>query len=144
MEAVYSVSKQVSVERNYKVVQGMHDLDPEFKQRMKDSGVRYKCTKDGVEVAVMYLLENRYRTRAVCMYATDVVGLMHLFRRMWEDTEVRVIEVVPHSREEFRQMVSMATGSSIRSYNGGVSPYILIDVARLHVKMQKWGERCQV
>ena len=116
MEAVYSVSKQVSVERNYKVVQEMHEVDGEFK----------------------------YRTRAVCMYATDVVGLMYLFRRMWEDTEVRVIEVVPHSREEFRQMVSMATGSSIRSYNGGISPYILIDVVRLREKMQKWGERCQV
>lgn len=144
MEAVYSVSKQISVERNYKVVQGMHEVDDEFKQLMKDSEVRYKCTKDGVEVAVMYLLENKYRTRAVCMYATDVVGLMHLFVKMWKDTEVRVIEVIPHNIDEFRQMVSMATGSSIRSYNSGVSPYILIDVNRLKNKMVGWSDRCQV
>ena len=77
------------------------------------------------------------------MYATDIIGLMHLFKRMWEDTNVRVIEVVPHNKDEFRQMVSMATGSSIRSYNSGISPYILIDVTRLQKKMQKWGGQCQ-
>jgi hypothetical protein len=144
MDHVYSVNKQVSVERNYNKVVEMHkELPEEFKQWMKDSKVRYKCTKDGIEVAVMYLLENEYKTKAVCMYADDVVGLMHIFKRLWDDTVVRKIEVVPHNRQEMLQMISMATGDSIRAYNANQTNKLMIDVERLKMKMEGWVVRCQ-
>lgn len=144
MVHVYSVNKQVSVERSYTKVNELHnELPAEFKQWMKDSKVRYKCTKDGVEVAVMYLLQDTYKADAVCMYASDVVGLTYIFKRLWDETKVRKIQVVPHNRKEMLQMISMATGDSVRAYNTGIQNYITIDVVRLRIKMEGWGAKCQ-
>lgn len=133
----YKVTTTVSIDRNYKDVLKIVQVDELYKARMKSAKVRYSVKKNGVEVGCMYLEEDKYQTNAVTIVGRDIWAMMMIWYHIWRDTSVRKIRVVPHRPEDVRMYISIATGASLRNYNSGHKDYVVVDVDALRVKMSK-------
>lgn len=149
MEAVYyinnikyTVSDKVSVDRDYKKVQELVDVDEEYRDRMIAAEVKIVVKTGNKQLAVVYMDKDSEISDAVTLMCTDRWAMLILWYSIWKETKVRRVQVVPHRKEDIKMYVSIATGDSLRRYHEGMKGYIVVNVDTLKGKMIDWVYKC--
>lgn len=114
-------------------LQGITDVyvdEDIYRGRMEESvrqGLAFRVTKSGKKIGVMYnLFENGEYQGAALYCKGDTVGMMILMKSMFEVYNWHKIRVMPHSAEDAKYYVSMATENSIKMYYTVGTPLTIV------------------
>jgi hypothetical protein len=127
----YVVEPTKEVDIHYTKVKSLTSgtLEAAYKEAMLDSvyqNLSYKVTRDGEYVGHFYgrIIEDRYHGCSI--FSTgDIVGTVLLLKHVFEQNNRKNVLFTPHGKKGLLRFISMAVGSSIRSWYAG-NEYVVV------------------
>ena len=134
----YIITDIKCIDSDYAKITSIADVDPEYKTRMEQAQVILRVLKDGNELGFMYLTADTTRAMAVSIYAEHSIAWILMMYVLHETTNIETVRIKPHKKEDVKYYISVATGSSLRTYHHGLTDYITVKKSTIYSRIARW------